>query len=153
MKKIILKVLALFFISFTVVLAGCVSSPGDKFVGTWGFIGTSEHPSEHYLVIEKSKNSNSYELTQYHLYEHSYPDWKNKTRIYQKESSKDIHHLTENKDKLEFTPGGYFYIDNAGELRANVDYGNVGYKKISDKALTFEEMNKGRGYPDPDAKK
>ena len=81
-------------------------------MGTWGFIGTSEHPSEHYLVIEKSKNSNSYELTQYHLYEHSYPDWKNKTRIYQKESSKEIHHLTENKDKLEFTPGGYFYIDN-----------------------------------------
>lgn len=76
MKKIVLKVLALFFISFTVVLAGCGSSPGDKFVGTWGFIGTSEHPSEHYLVIEKSKNSNSYELTQYHLYEHSYPDWK-----------------------------------------------------------------------------
>ncbi len=51
MKKIVLKVLALFFISFTVVLAGCGSSPGDKFLGTWN---KGDDQFETYLVIEKS---------------------------------------------------------------------------------------------------
>lgn len=52
MKKIVLKVLALFFISFTVVLAGCGSSPGDKFLGTWN---KGDDQFETYLVIEKIK--------------------------------------------------------------------------------------------------
>ena len=52
MKKIVLKVLALFFISFTVVLAGCGSSPGDKFVGTWN---KGDDQFETYLIIEKER--------------------------------------------------------------------------------------------------
>lgn len=150
MKKIILKVLALFFISFTVVLAGCGSSPGDKFLGTWN---KGDDQFETYLVIEKNKNSDSYILTQYHLSNLPHRDWNLNKDVYTKDATKNIYNLTPDKDKLARDWECYFYIDNAGELRANVGYGNNSFKKISDKALTFEEMNKGRGYPDPDKKK
>lgn len=80
-------------------------------------------------------------------------DWTQNKKVFTKDATKVIQNLTVDKDKLEWTQGGYFYIDNAGDLRASADYGNNSFKKISDKALTFEEMNKGRDYPDPDAKK
>ena len=150
MKKIVLKVLALFFISFTVVLAGCGSSPGDKFVGTWN---KGDDQFETYLIIEKNKNSDSYIFTKYHLSNLPHQDWTQNKKVFTKDATKVIQNLTVDKDKLEWTQGGYFYIDNAGDLRASADYGNNSFKKISDKALTFEEMNKGRDYPDPDAKK
>lgn len=153
MKKIILKVLALFFISFTSVLAGCGSSPGDKFLGTWSDATGENLPFETYLVIEKNKNSDSYILTQYTLSNLSHRDWTQNKDVFIKDATKNIYNLTPDKDKLSRDWECYFYIDNAGELRANVGYGKEGYKRISDKALTFEEMNKGRGYPDPDKKK
>ena len=128
------------------ILSGCGKQAGNEFVGTWKYSGV--YKGEHYetfYVIEKAKNGDtSYLVTRYEL----------DINRAKKAFSGKIELATEKKQFpaqykdgiLEKDPSEKYYLED-GKLKTNVSQDI--YERVSDKSMTFEEMNNGRGYPAP----
>jgi hypothetical protein len=129
-------------------LAGCGKQPGSEFVGTWKYSG--QYRGEHYdktydifYVIEKAQNGDTaYIVTKYEL-KNDVAKPSGKTKLDTNKKQFPAHY----KDGiLERDSSKKFYLEN-GKLRE----GNSEqvYERVSDKSMTFDEMNNGRGYPEP----
>lgn len=130
------------------ILSGCGKQAGSEFVGTWKYSGI--HRAEYhdktydtFYTIEKAQNGDTtYIVTRYELI--------NRTQ----KSSGEIKLTTEKKQFpaqykdgiLERDFSEKFYLED-GKLRANTS--KEAFERVSDKSMTFEEMNNGRGYPAP----
>jgi hypothetical protein len=126
------------------ILSGCGKEAGSEFVGTWKYAGTYDgEPYEYFYVIEKAKNGDTtYIITRYEL---------DVNRMKKAFSGK----IELNTQKKQF-PAQYkdgilekdfsekYYIQD-GKLVV----GNKNLERVSDKSMTFEEMDNGRGYPAP----
>ena len=136
--------LILLFCVLCSILSGCGKQAGNEFVGTWKYSGT--YDGEHYetfYVIEKAKNGDtSYLVTRYEL----------DINRAKKAFSGKIELATEKKQFpaqykdgiLEKDFSEKYYIQD-GKLVV----GNKSLERVSDKSMTFEEMDNGRGYPAP----
>ena len=93
---------------------------------------------ETYLVIEASENGkNTFTATEYRLEK----EGESKYRASQKKFP-----LQRKDGILEKDFSKRYYIEN-GKLRENT--AKEDYEHVSDKSMTFEELNNGRGYPAP----
>ena len=136
--------LILLFCALCSILSGCGKQAGSEFVGTWKYAGTYDgDPYEYFYVIEKAKNGDTtYIITRYDL------DINRMKKAFSGE-------IELNTGKKQF-PAQYkdgilekdfsekYYIQD-GKLVV----GNKSLERVSDKSMTFEEMNNGRGYPAP----
>ena len=123
-------------------LAGCGKQPGNEFVGTWkNETVYSGENCETFYVIEKAQNGDTaYIVTKYEL-----------KNIVEKSSGET--ELDTNKKQfpaqykdgiLEKDFSVKYYIQD-GKLIAD----KHSYDRVSDKSMTFDEMNNGRGYSEP----
>ena len=123
-------------------LAGCGKQPGSEFVGTWkNETVYSGENCETFYVIEKAQNGDTaYIVTKYEL-----------KNIVEKSSGET--ELDTNKKQfpaqykdgiLEKDFSVKYYIQD-GKLIAD----KHSYDRVSDKSMTFDEMNNGRGYSEP----
>lgn len=139
--------------SICIIISGCGKQEGDEFTGTWkrNIETRYEKPdkyhqnttTEEYLVIERSENGKTaFIVTEYRLgIDHAKMAFSGKTE----QKSEKRQFPAQYKDGvLEKDFSKKFYIDN-GQLKVN----NEVYERVSDKSMTFEEMNNGRGYPAP----
>lgn len=146
MKKNIL--LILLFCVLCSTLSGCGKQAGSEFIGTWRYSGT--HRGERYdktydtfYVIEKSKNGDTaYIVTRYEL-----------TNSTQKSSGKTELDTQKKQFPAQYKDGilekdfsEKYYLED-GKLKSSAQ--KEVYERVSDKSMTFEEMNNGRGYPAP----
>ena len=129
-------------------LAGCGKQPGSEFVGTWKYSG--QYRGEHYdktydifYVIEKAQNGDTaYIVTRYELIHSTQkPSGEIKLKTEKKQFPAQYKDGILERDFSE-----KFYLED-GKLRANTS--KKIFDHISDKSMTFEEMNNGRGYPAP----
>ena len=143
-KHTILTILLLGVIS--IILSGCGKQAGSEFVGTWKYAGIYDgNPYEMFYVIEKAKNGDTtFIITRYRLGIDSA-----KQAFFGKNEliTKTKQFPAQYKDGvLEKDFSEKYYIEN-GKLKTNV--AEESYERVSDKSMTFEEMNNGRGYPAP----
>ena len=127
-------------------LAGCGKQPGNEFVGTWeNETVYSGENCETFYVIEKAQNGDTaYIVTWYEL---------DIDRMKKAVSGKIVLASSKKQFPAHYKDGilkrdssKKFYLEN-GKLRE----GNSEqvYERVSDKSMTFDEMNNGRGYPEP----
>lgn len=146
MKKYVLKLLTLGLVIIScLAFAGCGSNAGNKYIGTWADIKVLENgsPSEQYILVEKNKNiENGYIINEYYLTKSGWTG--------QLTTDHEQYNATLDDKGLLVKDGEHnFYIDNSNKLRGNQGYGKNGFNKLSDKSITFDEMNKDRGFPEP----
>lgn len=142
MKK--MTTVMLLLVTLCMVLAGCGKQPGSEFVGTWKYSG--EYNGEHYetfYVIEKAQNGDtSYIVTCYELdINRMKKAFSGKIEL---DTSKKQFPAQYKDGILEKDFSVKYYIQD-GKLIAD----KHSYDRISDKSMTFDEMNNGRGYPEP----
>ena len=145
MRKYMMSLL-LIFAAICAMASGCGKEAGSEFVGTWKYAGVYDNnPYEMYYVIEKSKNGDTtYIVTRYRLGIDSA-----KQAFFGKDEliTKVKQFPAQYKDGiLEKDFSEKYYIED-GKLKTNV--AEETYERISDKSMTFEEMDNGRGYPAP----
>ena len=148
MKK--MTTVMLLLAALCMALAGCAKQPGSEFVGTWKYSG--QYRGEHYdktydvfYVIEKAQNGDTaYIVTWYEL---------DIDRMKKAVSGKIV--LASSKKQfpahykdgiLERDSSKKFYLENGKLKEGNSEQV---YERVSDKSMTFDEMNNGRGYPEP----
>lgn len=141
-KNMILTILLLGVIS--IILSGCGKQAGSEFIGTWKYASSyNDAPYEYFYIIEKAKNGDTtYMVTYYRLGVDSF----------KKALSGKVELATEKKQFpvkyvdgiLEKDSSVKYYLQD-GKLIIDKD----SYERVSDKSMTFEEMNNGRGYPTP----
>lgn len=132
------------------ILSGCGKQEGSEFLGTWKKETEVRYKPEDiderhqnikietYLVIEASENGkNTFTATEYRLEK----EGESKYRASQKKFP-----LQRKDGILEKDFSKRYYIEN-GKLRENT--AKEDYEHVSDKSMTFEELNNGRGYPAP----
>ena len=144
MKK--MTTVMLLLAALCMALVGCGKQPGSEFVGTWKYSGQyrgeySDKTYDIFYVIEKAQNGDTaYIVTKYEL-----------KNIVEKSSGET--ELDTNKKQfpaqykdgiLEKDFSVKYYIQD-GKLIAD----KHSYDRVSDKSMTFDEMNNGRGYPEP----
>ena len=146
MKKYVLKLLTLGLVIIScLAFAGCGSNAGDKYTGTWIANNSNDNDIiESYFVIEKSKDNDKVLIaTKYSLFTNTF-------KFGSIQSDKKYH--AEKTQKMMYLKGdnaeinGVVYSIVNGKLASN---GDSEYQKISDKSMTFDEMNKDRGFPEP----
>ena len=147
MKKITISLTLLFSI-LCLVLSGCGKQAGSEFVGTWKYSGIyrGEHYEKTYdtfYVIEKAQNGDTaYIVTRYELTNSTAkPSGKTELDTQKKQFPAQYKDGILEKDFSE-----KYYLED-GKLKTNASK-NI-YERVSDKSMTFEEMNNGRGYPTP----
>jgi hypothetical protein len=145
-KQTMLLLLAL--AALCAVFSGCGKEAGIEFVGTWKYDGFFEdgHFKKDYeeiYVIEKAQNGDTnYIVTKYRL-----------ENITIKSSGEIILEAHKKQFPAQYKDGilekdfsEKYYIED-GKLKTNV--AEETYERVSDKSMTFEEMDNGRGYPAP----
>jgi len=136
--------LILLFCVLCSILSGCGKQAGSEFIGTWKYAGTYDgDPYEYFYVIEKAKSGDTtYIITRYDL------DVNRMKKAFSGEielNTKTKQFPAQYKDGiLEKDFSEKYYIQD-GKLVI----GNKSLEHVSDKSMTFEEMNNGRGYPAP----
>jgi len=131
------------------ILSGCGKQAGSEFVGTWmsndGFWEDNhvKNTYEVFFVIEKAQNGDTaYIVTRYELIHSTQkPSGEIKLKTEKKQFPAQYKDGILERDFSE-----KFYLED-GKLRANTS--KKIFDHISDKSMTFEEMNNGRGYPAP----
>ena len=123
-------------------LAGCGKQPGSEFVGTWkNETVYSGENCETFYVIEKAQNGDTaYIVTKYEL--------KNDVAKPSGETKLDTNKKqfpAQYKDGILEKDFSVKYYIQDGKLVAD----KHSYDRVSDKSITFDEMNNGRGYPEP----
>lgn len=144
MKKMTTVMLLLAALCMT--LAGCGKQPGSEFVGTWKYSG--QYRGEHYdktydifYVIEKAQNGDTaYIVTKYEL-KNDVAKPSGKTKL---DTNKKQFPAQYKDGILEKDFSVKYYIQD-GKLIAD----KHSCDRVSDKSMTFDEMNNGRGYPEP----
>ena len=147
MKKITVSLTLLLSI-LCLVLSGCGKQAGSEFVGTWKYSGIQrgerfDKTYDTFYVIEKSKNGDTaYIVTRYELINNT-----------QKASGKTELDTQKKQFPAQYKDGilekdfsEKYYLED-GKLKSNIT--KEVYERVSDKSMTFEEMNNGRGYPAP----
>ena len=136
--------LILLFCVLCSILSGCGKQAGSEFIGTWRYAGTHHgDPYEYFYVIEKAKNGDTtYMVTYYRL----------GVNNFKKAFSGKVELSTEKKQfPVKYVDGilekdfSVKYYLQDGKLIIDKD----SYERVSDKSMTFEEMDNGRGYPAP----
>ena len=140
--------LILLFCVLCSILSGCGKQAGSEFIGTWkynGFFedGHSKKTYEIFYVIEKAKNGDtSYIVTTYRLEDITkIPSEKKMLETHTKQFPAQYKDGILEKDFSE-----KFYLED-GKLKSSAK--KEVYERVSDKPMTFEEMDNGRGYPAP----
>ena len=140
--------LILLFCALCSILSGCGKQAGSEFVGTWKYDGfyegtNSKKTYEEIYVIEKAKNGDTnYIVTKYRL-----------ENITQKPSGKIVLDAHKKQFPAQYKDGVLerdfsekFYLED-GKLKSSAK--KEVYERVSDKSMTFEDMDNGRGYPAP----
>ena len=140
--------LILLFCVLCSILSGCGKQAGSEFVGTWkynGFFedGHSKNDYEVFYIVEKSKNGDTtYIITRYEL-----------ENIQKKPSGKIMLETHTKQFPAQYKDGVLerdfsekYYLED-GKLKSSAK--KEIYERVSDKSMTFEEMDNGRGYPAP----
>ena len=123
-------------------LAGCGKQPGSEFVGTWkNETVYSGENCETFYVIEKAQNGDTaYIVTKYEL-KNDVAKPSGKTKL---DTNKKQFPAQYKDGILEKDFSVKYYIQD-GKLIAD----KHSCDRVSDKSMTFDEMNNGRGYPEP----
>ena len=145
-KQTMLLLLAL--AALCAVFSGCGKEAGSEFVGTWKYDGFFEdgHFKKDYeeiYVIEKAQNGDTnYIVTKYRL-----------ENITIKSSGEIILEAHKKQFPAQYKDGilekdfsEKFYLED-GKLKSSASKAVYGH--VSDKPMTFDELNNGRGYPAP----
>ena len=145
--------LILLFCVLCSILSGCGKKAGSEFVGTWKREYETKYKTpdkyhqnsttEEYLVIEGNENGKStFIVTEYRLgIDHAKMAFSGNIEL---KTEKNQFPVQYKDGLLEKDFSKKYYIEN-GKLKVNNDV----YERVSDKSMTFEEMNNGRGYPAP----
>lgn len=151
-----------------ILFTACGKEPGDEFVGTWKYAKTydagsyTDLPIEEYYVIERLNNSkNSFVITYYKLMtDHTEPRYVFKEEIVKESikpySRKEQYSAQYQDGVMVKDPWKKFILDKdnkmsvitarmSGETKPEEGI----FERISDKSMTFEEMNNGRDFPTP----
>ena len=138
--------LILLFCVLCSILSGCGKQAGSEFIGTWKYVGTYDgNPYEMFYIIEKAKNGDTaYIVTRYRLgIDSAKQAFSGKNELITKRKQFPAQY----KDGiLEKDFSEKYYLED-GKLKSNIT--KEVYERVSDKSMTFEEMDNGRGYPAP----
>lgn len=148
MKKNALLLMLLLSI-LCLVLSGCGKQAGSEFIGTWmsndGFFEDNhcKNTYEVFFVVEKAKNGDTAYIVTRYTFTHSTQKPSGEVKL---ETEKKQFPAQYKDGILERDFSERFYLED-GKLRVNTS--KKIFEHISDKSMTFEEMNNGRGYPAP----
>ena len=118
--------LILLFCVLCSILSGCGKQEGSEFLGTW-----KKETEVRYKPEDIDERHQNIKIETYLVIEAS-------------ENGKNTFTATEYRLEKDFSKR--YYIEN-GKLRENT--AKEDYEHVSDKSMTFEELNNGRGYPAP----
>ncbi|MDY3974761.1 hypothetical protein [uncultured Veillonella sp.] len=148
MKRKFTIFLALCMLALATLVAGCGSSEGDKFIGTWEgptteskLIGTSYRA----MTIEKLSET-QFQITYYHTTDgskafHKLPVTSRKEVV--------TATLNEKDPKVLLKQAGEKIILLENEKIQDTEYDNNQYTKKSDKVLTYNELKPLPDAPEP----